>query len=352
MSEARILTARCRECGKQLQVKTHQTEKTVRCPTCGCEVTATSEGTAALPGRPRPPELRPADPRALTPAEARAIIRPIAQKHGAKGILKQLDGVNDAKASKAVESYAGDLAEGEAPLLIIDTSFLQNGSSGLLLTNRHLFFSAKDKPIPLAEVLSSAYERPTLLEISLRSTFGIFYFLFGGEKLADRLVVNGVTVYEQGKINFKSWVEALVALGNASRKLGVEAGLVRRMQLKKRLVRHVAGAIASGLTDHEIHSRFQAVNAPPETVDQLVTEMRTIHGRRKRWPAVGATLGGAGVAGLFVALGLTSDVDWLMYIFALLCGVPLFCVGVSLLVTGPPPMRTQPLIDAWNEEYE
>ena len=65
-----------------------------------------------------------------------------------------LDRFKPAKLEAAKKSFAAEMAEDEKPLYMYDNSFVQNGSSGMLVTDRKVYGSQLAAPIPLACVYS------------------------------------------------------------------------------------------------------------------------------------------------------------------------------------------------------
>ena len=76
----------------------------------------------------------PESPSEMVPAElAERLVRAIAEKHGAKGVLRRLGHFRPDHVANAAARFARGLRPAEVPLGLIDTSLLKNGKSGLLL---------------------------------------------------------------------------------------------------------------------------------------------------------------------------------------------------------------------------
>jgi hypothetical protein len=107
----------------------------------------------------------------------------------------------------------------EVPLVAVDTSFLENGSAGLLLTNRCLYSSELPDPVPLATIREARVEHPDTLDHILY-LLGLLGWLFRSMRgtYYSRLVVNDDVVYNHAKpIRYEFWVDVLTRLAAASR---------------------------------------------------------------------------------------------------------------------------------------
>ncbi len=128
----------CPECGFELEFGDTASGTQVRCP--GCRATVAVPELGALPAE-----------------EAERIVREVAERHGAKGTLRRLGNYPPEMVANAAATFAHGLREGEVPLALIDTSLMQNGKAGLLVTNRCLYSSSYPDPIPLEEVCEVNY---------------------------------------------------------------------------------------------------------------------------------------------------------------------------------------------------
>jgi hypothetical protein len=218
---------------------------------------------ANIEGIARTPSAAPAQRRiteavpAPLPAElAESIVRQLAEKHGAKGVLQRLGRFPPAHLRNARESFARGLSKDETPLVFVDTSFLKNGKAGLLLTNEKLY-SSRTTPFALHEITEVKVQEPSplmivymffllalvLLPRLLRGAvmafpgvdpgWGSFLFCMyplsavlvfvlarmggGYRKHRYELIVNTVTVYEGGRpLRTAFWRELLGQLAVAA----------------------------------------------------------------------------------------------------------------------------------------
>ncbi len=345
-------TTLCLGCRATLRIKTRQADKRVPCPKCG--TVQTVRATLASPP-PRPLPLPPPPPPAtaeppahsLTPETVRGILAQVAGRTNADGILKLLHkGVNEKKARKAVESYGCELEDGEEPLLLVDDSFLRNGSAGLLLTSRRLFSSRCPAYVRLAEVTSADSERPSrVLPLALFLMSGALLYLLGmlvhrlsgGRPSAPRLRVNGRVVFE-GKLNDHFWVQALYELGAAAGHAGGGAMLARQLADPRQLLRHTAAAVAAGLTDDEIDRTLATHTARPDEARDLRRKVRRIAARRPVGQPLLLMLCGtlAGMLGLFVTLASQSSSLWVIWFGPMIGGPMMALTGLYRLAVGTP----------------
>jgi hypothetical protein len=154
--------------------------------------------------------------------EAEALVRAIAQKHGAKGVLRSLGNLPQKQVANAVAHFAQQMEDDETPLILLDASFLNNGKAGLLLTNRGLYSSFCSHPIWLADIEEVSYTKPGLGDYILLHLFGGLghIILFGLRSLQNRLRVNGKTVYSTGNpLRSAFWFELLTELAEAARQV-------------------------------------------------------------------------------------------------------------------------------------
>ena len=112
-----------------------------------------------------------------------------------------LDRLKPKRLAKARESFASSMSEDERLLYLFDSSFTQNGSSGMLVSDRFVYGSDLANPIPLAQVFSVS----TLGETQGVGTGGVF--------------VNGQFVCKGDKIQFW-YLNPLPELGEQARAAG------------------------------------------------------------------------------------------------------------------------------------
>lgn len=160
-------------------------------------------------------EVIPSTPPLIPQEEAEDLVREIAEKHKAKGVLRSLGNIPEKKIDNAVASFAQPMQEDESPLALIDSSFLGNGKAGFLLTNRGLYSSFYSRPIWLADIERVSFAKPGFSDHLVAHLFGglLYGVLFGFRQLQNRLLVNGKTVYSTGNrflVGF--WIELLTEL--------------------------------------------------------------------------------------------------------------------------------------------
>ncbi|HTU90901.1 MAG TPA: hypothetical protein VMF69_12560 [Gemmataceae bacterium] len=166
---------------------------------------------------PCPPPLVPQE-------EAEALVREIAEKHGAKGILRSLGNLPQKTLNNAAAHFAQQMDDDETPLALMDTSFLQNGKAGFLLTNRGLYSSFYSRPIWLAGIDDVSSAEPGFADhLAAHFIPVILYgFFVGFRQLQNRLLVNGKTVYASGNpLKSAFWIELLTELAEAARQAPV-----------------------------------------------------------------------------------------------------------------------------------
>ncbi len=151
--------------------------------------------------------------------EAEALVREIAEKHGAKRILRSLGNWPQKHLDHAIDHFAQQMDDDETPLVLLDASFLSNGKAGLLVTNRGLYSSFYSRPIWLADINDVSYVTPGLADHLLVHLFGGLYTVLSGiRRLQNRLQVNGKTVYSSGNpLRSTFWEELLTELAEAAR---------------------------------------------------------------------------------------------------------------------------------------
>jgi hypothetical protein len=105
-----------------------------------------------------PPPFRPIS--CVPPERARAVVRELAEDVGAAHLVAQVDWIEPARIANARTQFATDMRSDEVALVLIDSSFLRNGSSGCLLTNRSLYSSRLRTPIALEDVTTVSHRPP------------------------------------------------------------------------------------------------------------------------------------------------------------------------------------------------
>jgi hypothetical protein len=172
-----------------------------------------------------------------TPADrAVSVVRDVAEAHGAWHILKQLDGLRPDRVNNARRRFAREMTDEETPLLLVDSSFLQNGKAGFLLTSRAVYSSGLDRPVPLDGIESVVHRRPdrsiSVVEVIVVFAHVIFpplillaipLALRNRDRRTNALVINGRVAYRGGKnLTWGFWVDVLQALAAEARRRDAE----------------------------------------------------------------------------------------------------------------------------------
>ncbi len=214
----------------------------------------------------------PAETSALVPKEqAESIVRAIAKRHGAKGILRTLGNFRPEHLANAAARFAKEMTEDETPLAFLDTSVLKNGKSGFLLTNRAVYSSLIPFPIWLSDIDEVIYVMPGFGDYFEFWLLGAFYFLFRGiHSMQRRLRVNGQTVYATGnRVRAQFWVELLLTLAEAAREAKAAPPSIRVNAPPRSVVLEIA-VYRGGEQPDEIR-RYR--NAAWEQIEQGIREL-------------------------------------------------------------------------------
>lgn len=156
----------------------------------------------------------------LPPEQAEALVREIAERHRAKRILRSLGNLPQKNLENAVANFAQEMKEDETPLVQLDCSFLSNGKTGLVITNRALYSSFYSRPICLADIDDVSCATPSLADHLAFHFFGglLYALIVGFRRLQCHLLVNGNTVYSTGNpLRSEFWIELLTELSEAAR---------------------------------------------------------------------------------------------------------------------------------------
>lgn len=373
----------CPSCGSKLRVGDDLAGKKVRCPKCAGVVPVSVAGSPEPPAAPRPVKQAPApEPQAAAkvsapePFDAIEIVRAVAEKHGARGVLKKLGKLNPKHIANARAGFAKAMTDEEVPLVLLDRSFWGNGKAGMLLTNRQLYSSSHGRPIPLLEIRTATFEKPTLSEQ-----------MFQHKRPEASLLVNGTAVYT-GPAKFELWVELLPELGQALREAigspeedaptsaSVPAGAKGSSSAGPDLPRIAATAVCSGQGETEIVAMLADTGMDGDKARSMIEQMNTIRQQsRSRLPALGALLAGLivtpigimGAAFVNVAPGRRPEfvgklIDFLASVASLrvldgamkglaAAGLILFCTGAYRLIRGNPPPKTEELLATWRARH-
>jgi hypothetical protein len=158
--------------------------------------------------------------------KAEALVRKVAEKHGAKGILRTLGQLPSKHLAHAAARFAQAMRDDETPLALLDASFLKNGKAGLLLTNRSLYSSFYARPIWLADIEDVTFARPGVNAFLGWYFLGPLYLLINGIRpYQNRLCVNDKVIYATGnRLRFDFWIELLSALADEARHIEDASG--------------------------------------------------------------------------------------------------------------------------------
>lgn len=380
----------CSSCSTKMRAPDAWAGRQIKCPKCGTPVTIASAEAppAPAPAAPAafPPPPAPAPPRKTPvkpPFDAVAIVRAVAEKHKAGGVLKKLGKLNPKHIANARAGFAKEMAEGEVPLVLIDRSFLQNGKAGLLLTDRKLYSSSLRRPVSLGEVRTASSEKPTFSEQMLKHT-----------RPEPSLLVNGNVVYT-GPAKAEFWTELLPKLGQALRQAegpspsGVSSSETSEAAVSapsraageggpssapagQDLARIAAAAVCSGQAAEAVVALLTEAGLEAEEAEAMTEEMKRIYRQaRKGSVAFLRFLGGLvlTIFGLFMAVMVNVHTGrrpgWMEPVFEVLEGIVsrstldpmmkglavlgliLFFSGFYRLIAGNPPLKTEELLAAW-----
>jgi hypothetical protein len=183
-------------------------------------------GVRELRRRPAVTLVAPEPGRPVPPDRAVEVVKAIALEHNAPHIVRQLDGIRADRLANARARFARAMTGDEAPLVLVDTSFLRNGRAGFLLTNRALYSSWLPHPVAL-EGVRTARHRPPDGRISLiEGGMFVLHVLFPPaailllplvirrrNRMRHALLVNDQVAYAgQKNLVWAFWVEVIVAL--------------------------------------------------------------------------------------------------------------------------------------------
>jgi hypothetical protein len=167
----------------------------------------------------RQPPLIPKD-------QAESLVRAVAEKYRAKGTLRKLGAIPQKHLDKAAAHYAHEMEEEETPLALLDTSFLQNHTAGLLLTNRGLYSSFRPHPIWLCDIEEVSFPPPPERDVLASLFFGRMYRIWYQSKhlMKQHMLVNGELVYAGNQLRAEYWIELLLELAATARQERLSPG--------------------------------------------------------------------------------------------------------------------------------
>lgn len=303
----------------------------------------------------------------ITPPIAEAVFREVAMKFKANKALKRFGNFKPKHIANARASYASTMTDDELPLAMVDTSFLQNGKAGMLLTNRRLYSSVYGNPIDLQKVFAATVDAPTELQS------------FVGAKTAKSLLINGLAVHRATgsgveNINFEFWTTLILELAKTSRGLQrvTTPANCQECETQTRahtVAKHTASAtvpidvtdadnrtdyprlaaasICSGESEFTIVTNLVKCGMAEARAQQMVQMMLRIYQRPRR--ATAFLVLAAGLAITLFSVIATSTTEYIFY-GAFLFGLPISIIGFYRVVCGSPPPSTDDLIRVWQKQ--
>jgi hypothetical protein len=269
------------------------------------------------------------------PLPTEEIVRRLASQRRMSSVLKRFGRVKPKFIANARKSFAQEMLDSETPLLLYDRSFLQNGKSGLLLTDEAVYSSTSESRVPLSQVWSAQVELPPD-EIHSEETHA-------------QLRVNGEVIFSQfGGSNAKLLqliADALAEIASVTAMSNVDAGpgsvsptgiTSETMAMdSESLARLAAGGVCAGQAEDEIVSYLCKAGASRPQAEGLVRKMRAIRNRPRRENRLARALGGIGLLILgIVAMAAAKVIDdfedlWIVGVIAAGVGTVLISRGFS-----------------------
>ncbi len=214
-----IVRFTCGACGKALKAKAALAGRAVRCP---CGQTARVPGQPPAKGTGAAPVAKKAVPASGLPAEkALSIVQECKDCYKKRGTYERVGSLNPKHLANARASYAQAMGDDEVPLTMLDGSFLQNGSSGVLITNCRLYSSDLTRPVPLARIEEARAEKPTTFDYWMSFLFGVLYGPLKAKLVVNRDVVFAARMSTWWKLWAPEfWAELLTNLARVCRGQG------------------------------------------------------------------------------------------------------------------------------------
>jgi hypothetical protein len=151
----------------------------------------------------------------LSSRDACALLDRVKLAHPIKVGFTKIGTIKPMTLKNARTSFAHSMTDEEVPLALLDSSFLQNGRAGLLLTNRRLYSSALRQPLKVRLIRNPMVKKASVWKMLLVS--GPLAPLFG-PLLYPRILVDGVPVHK-GPMSAKDcefWTELLKQVGKVA----------------------------------------------------------------------------------------------------------------------------------------
>ncbi|MHB1425551.1 MAG: hypothetical protein ACYC3I_20475 [Gemmataceae bacterium] len=165
-------------------------------------------------------------PQPLIPKEqAIALVRAVAEKFGSKKLLRTIGNISPKHLAIATAHFAQEMTQQETPLILRDTSFLQNHKSGLLLTNRAIYSSHCRHPIWLCDIEEVIFPPLSPRDPVASLFFGRLYHTWRlSQNMTQQMRVNGELVYSWNPLRTELWIEMLQELAAAARQVMDSSG--------------------------------------------------------------------------------------------------------------------------------
>jgi hypothetical protein len=129
-----------------------------------------------------------------------SLVNKASQHHPKRGQLETVGSFKPNQIANARANFAGQMGAHEAPLAMIDSSTMQNGKAGMLLTTRRIYSSSIKQPIELTDIRDVSVKNPDAGDAVLTFLFGVFH------PVQFRLRVNDTVVYSGRKSSYwKLW---------------------------------------------------------------------------------------------------------------------------------------------------
>ncbi len=280
-------------------------------------------------------------PPLLSLARAKGVGTDVALKHDGKQTLERFAQLDPALVRAARGHFARGMEPDETPLVLFDRSPRKDGTTGTLVTNRRVYSSYLDRPIPLADILLAHVERPSQLQ----------EIMTGVQVVIRTLLVNGTPVMV-GSDKFALLADLLTELGQSVRD---EHGLTWVPPDGAAEDDPLAGVAAAWVcdrrSDREIKVALAAAGMSDERAGDMVDEMAAIRYRRQYvLPWVLILLGFPLLLfGAVILLGESDNVYGRIWVggIGLFLGFTLPGIGIYRLASGKTPWRTHELLTAW-----
>jgi hypothetical protein len=278
----------------------------------------------------------------LSLARAKEVGTDVAQRHDGKQTLERFARLDTRLVAAARREFARQMEPDETPLALFDRSPRKDGTAGTMITNRRVYSTFLDRPIPLADILLAHVERPSQLQ----------EIMTGVQVVIRTLLVNGTPVMV-GSDKFALLADLLTELGRAVRE---EHGLTwvppEGAPGDDPLTRAAAAWVCDRRPEREIVVALAAAGMPERQADETVDGLAAIRYRRQYvLPWVLILLGFPLL--LFGAFMLLAGSDENMYGriwgggVGVFLGVALPGIGIYRLISGKTPWRTHELLAAW-----